>query len=347
MISGDPGVLEPQSETGKRTEEYRKALGKLDVLVCRGSIFSFIFGFLGGLKILWRNKYDVITAQDVEHTLLAWVFSKFFKTPFQMQIHADIMSPYFRRESLKNKIRVALAKFLVPRADCARVVSERIKNSILRTSDVRSDVRRPIIVLSIFVDTEKIKNSPIKTDLHKKYPGRFIILMASRITKEKNIGLAIEAVKGLITHPLNPLLLIVGDGPEIENLKFKTYKLGLNENIVFEPHTDDLISYYKTCDLFLLTSNYEGYGRTLVEAAAASNAVGTAGAKIISSDVGIAPEILEPECIFKVGDKNNLIEKLNSVFLGNIKTPKLLVSQTKEDYLGLYKSSFEVCAHKK
>ncbi|MDP3934627.1 MAG: glycosyltransferase family 4 protein [Candidatus Giovannonibacteria bacterium] len=336
MISGDSGVLDSKSETGKRTEEYRQILGTLDVLLAYGSVFRFVGAFFAGLGMLRRGKYDIITAQDAEHSLLAWFFSSLFRVPWQMQIHTDIMSPYFVQSSVLNKMRVWLAKFLVPRADGVRVVSNRIKQSLVKfNKDL--DKSDKITVLPVFVDTEKIKSMPVKTDLHIKYPGRFIILMASRITREKNIGLAIEAVSSrLIRENKRITLLVVGDGPEIENLKFKTYKLGLNDSVIFEPRTDDLISYYKTCDLFLLTSNYEGYGMTLVEAA-------SAGVKIVSSDVGIAPEILEPENIFKVGDKNDLAEKLHSALNQRLLFPKPLTAQTKEDYLALYKESLEQC----
>ncbi len=339
MISGDKGVLNPQSDAGKRMAEYRDAFGELDILLAYGSVFKFLGALFSGFKLLWRKKYDIITAQDIEHSLLAWIFSKLFRALWQMQIHTDIFSPYFGKESLKNKIRVALAKFFLKRADCVRVVSNRIKRSLVKFN---KDFDKPdkITVLPIFVDAEKIKQTPIKTDLHKKYPGRFIILMASRITKEKNIGLAIEALSSrLIRENKRIMLLLVGDGPEVENLKFQTYKLGLNDNIVFEPHTDDIISYYKTCDLFLLASNYEGYGRTLIEAA-------SAGAKIVSSDVGIAPEILDYDNIFKVGDKEDLREKLKLAIAGQIKPPKSISSQTKEEYLRLYKDSLEQCLKK-
>ncbi len=46
------------------------------------------------------------------------------------------------------------------------------------------------------------------------------------------------------------------------------------------------MSYLKTADIFLNTSLYEGYGLSIVEAAAA-------GLAIVTSNVGITPEIIE------------------------------------------------------
>jgi len=336
MISGDPGVSEPGSDTGKRMEELRLALGELYIVPAYGSALNFIKAFFECAKILRNKKIEIITAQSAEHATIAWIFSKLFKVPWQMQIHTDIFSPYFVEHSMFdiNRLRVWLAKFLVSRANRIRVVSNRIKRSLVKFN---KNLNQPdkITILPVFVDVEGIKNAPIKTDLHKKYPWRFIILMASRITKEKNIGLALETIS-LIRTNKRIILLVVGNGSELEALKFKVYKLGLNDGVIFEPHTDDLISYYKTCDLFLLTSNYEGYGRTLIEAAAS-------GAKIISSDVGIAPEILEQECVFKVGDKEDLKRKLLSALKLSFPPPKQFSPQTKEEYLKLYKNSLTLC----
>ena len=80
------------------------------------------------------------------------------------------------------------------------------------------------------------------------------------------------------------LLLIVGSGPEEGSLKCKVESLKLVEQIKFEPWSNDLPSYYKTADLFLLTSFYEGYGMTLVEANAC-------GCPIVATDVGVAQEL--------------------------------------------------------
>src|SRR3989338_9450971 len=332
MISGDPGVLDPASNAWKRMEWYREMLGDIDILLCRRNIFSFIDKFFMAQGMMWRKKYDVITAQDIEHAVLAWLLSRLHGVPWQMQIHTDIFSPYFVQHSVLNRIRAGLAKFLLTRAGGIRVVSERIKKSILESRILNLESR--IAVLPIFIDAEYIRAYAIKTDLRQKYPERFIILMASRITKEKNILIAIEVLKELLTHPKDPLLLIVGDGPETGNLKKAAKRPGLERNVKFEPFTGDLYSYYKSCDLFLLTSNYEGYGMTLVEAL-------HAGAKIISTDVGIASEIFPPENIISVGDKPALSAKIYNALEGNIHFARELGYQTKEEYIGLYKDSLE------
>ncbi len=108
--------------------------------------------------------------------------------------------------------------------------------------------------------------------------------MASRLTKEKNIGMAIKAMKGVIKQYPETGLIIVGDGPEKNKLKAESRKL--KANVVFENWTDDLASFYKTADLFLLTSNYEGYGRTVIEAMVAN-------CPVVMTDVGIAGEIIK------------------------------------------------------
>ncbi len=360
MLSGDLRIFyDSKSPTADRMREYGAAFGAVDVLLfirhrgggrdfelspharvymASGRFWRFVTGFLRGAGLIQKNHYDVVVAQDIEHAGIAWLWSLFYKTPWQMQIHTDILNPYFWRESFTNKLRVLFAKFLVPRANGIRVVSQRIKESLLRTTNYK--LSTDIVVLPIFVDIQKITDAPITTDLHKKYPQfNFLVLMASRLTGEKNIGLAVEAMKSLVKTHSKAGLVIAGDGPEKENLQRMAYGAQLRDSIVFENWTGDLASYYKTADLFLLTSNYEGYGLTLIEAAAA-------GCKIISSDVGIAPEILSKENIFKVGDVGDLTVKLNSAIAGNIQPAKPLSTQTKEQYLRLYKDSLELCIKK-
>lgn len=334
MISTDRSILDENSEARQRMVEYGKLAEKLRVIILSRPFKS--------LKIGKDIKgFDLITTQDPFETgLIGWILAKIFEASLQVQIHTDFLSPYFVQHSMLNKLRVMIAKFLIPRSDCIRVVSERIKKSLERVT--RYALR--VTVLPIFTDIEKIKNSAVKTDLHKKYPQfDFIILMASRLTKEKNIGLAIEVLHNAKTaksyaNNAKVGLIIVGSGPKEKNL-IRLGQIKLHDHIVLEPWTDDLASYYKTADLFLLTSNYEGYGRTLVEAAAA-------GCRIISSDVGIAGDILAKENIFEVNNKEQLKEKIIKAIKGEIvmlDIKYLTKMPSKEKYLEEYKKSWETC----
>ena len=330
-------------------------------------------------SVRWDDRVGhdwVITAQDAfELGLVGYLLKNKFGIPLQLQIHTDFLSPYFWRESLKNKVRVILAKWLLPRADGVRVVSERINRSI---SNIKNPARHlpatpddlrwrasarsgvaggqisKIETLPIFVNTEKIKNSVVKpeVDLRKKYPQfTTIILMASRLTREKNIGLAIGAMAEIVKKYPKTGLVIVGSGPEKENLKKSvgapppisspSERGRIEEGVVFEDWSDDLASYYKSADLFLLTSNYEGYGRTPIEAMAG-------GCPVVMSDVGLAGEILkdgETGMIYSVGDKKALVNVLVDL-IGDDKKRRALGERAcevvaklmkKEEYLKRYR----------
>lgn len=332
MISTDRAVFKEGSPVRARMIEYGSLAGHLDIIIFSLKTQGFSAEDISPqVRIIPTNSSrrlsylrdavriakglsapDVITAQDPFETGIVGVrLSKFFKKPLQVQIHTDLLSPFFRRESFLNRIRMRLIRRTLPQAAGIRAVSKRIADSLLA---IDPTLASKIKVLPIFVDTEKIRMHVPTIDLHKKYPNfTFIVLMASRLATEKNIALALQAMKRVIEHRPDAGLVIVGDGPEKNDLETKARKLGLEKNVAFEPWQGDMASYYKTADIFLLTSLYEGYGLTLVEAVAA-------GTPIVSTDVGIAAEILGPfagTLVCKVGDAAGL----EAAMLHVIKTP--------------------------
>lgn len=251
------------------------------------SPFAFLTALRLSRRILRETGRDtLVTSQDAFTNLVAFALRRRFKAPVQVQIHTDFLARAFRRESFKNRIRYFLYRWSVRRADCIRVVSKRIKRSLL--SVIHSPLP-PIVVLPVFVDVQKIADAAPAFDLRRRYPGAHpIIFWVGRLTREKNFGLALEVISELVDEFPKLLLLIVGDGPERESLKLKVQSLKLDESVRFEGWQRDVAPYYQGADALLVTSRYEGYGRMFIEAAAA-------GLPIVSTDVGIVGELLKPE----------------------------------------------------
>jgi glycosyltransferase involved in cell wall biosynthesis len=237
-----------------------------------------------------------------------------------------------------------LASFVIRRADSVRAVSQKLKEKISSAYSIASE---KIAVLPIFVDVRHIAEAASPQNFKEKYPGFDSVgLIASRLTKEKRIDLALEAIALVVNE--NPLigLVITGEGPEAPRLHELVKTLGLEQNVFFEGWQQDPISFFKASDFFVLTSSYEGYGMTLIEAAAAK-------LPIVSSNVGIAPDLISDginsflcardtrECfaekILLLGSDANL----RQAFGERIFTKANELAGSKEEYLDNYKKSIE------
>lgn len=291
-------MSESESRVSLRIAEYQKLVDRLEVVLVTKENYFKLFSFRPSFKV------DLITSQDPFETgLLGWYLSWRLAARLELQIHTDFMSPYFAKESWKNFLRVWLAKFLLTRADCVRVVSKRIADSIGRGSTTIPVFRQPP------------DRSGDGVNLRKMYPQfSFIVFMASRFSREKNISLALVALAKVVKDHKDIGLVIAGEGPAREELKHGARVFGVEKNVIFLPWMSDLSPLYKSADVFLLTSNYEGYGLALLEASAA-------GCPIITTDVGLVGEIFtREECIVvPVGSA----EKITQAIIQLKKMPQL------------------------
>ena len=366
MISSDRKIFEGGSPVERRMIEYGALVEELHLIVFTQSGFENknlgrnISVYPTNSKNKWHYVRDavrigkalgninLVTAQDpFEAGLSAWRIARKLKAKLQLQVHTDFLSPFFTRESFLNVLRVRVARFLLPRASCVRVVSERIKNSLAVSLGLPVT---KITVLPIFTDTKRIRNASVQFDLHREYPQfDFIVLMASRLTPEKNIALALRAFQKVVKKYPKTGLVVVGEGRQMHTLGLLATSLNLQGNIIFGGWQADLISYYKTADLFLLTSNYEGYGMTLIEAAAT-------GCPIVSTDVGVVGTVINAEnaLVCAVGDEICITQSIRRVIENKglrerLRTSALVATQhmpvrSNEQYIEKYVQGWQNCS---
>jgi glycosyltransferase involved in cell wall biosynthesis len=114
------------------------------------------------------------------------------------------------------------------------------------------------------------------------------ILAVGRLSSEKGHAILLQAAARLEKMNQAPdfRVVLVGDGPEQENLQRLTARLGIGQRIVMAGFQTDVRPYYCLSTLLALPSYSEGSPNVVLEAMAA-------GLPIAATDAGGVPEILE------------------------------------------------------
>jgi glycosyltransferase involved in cell wall biosynthesis len=244
----------------------------------------FIDAYRSGKHILEEEGEWVISAQDpFESGLVAYLLSRATGVPFLLQEHGDFFSKpyYWRRESLMNGLRFVLGRWLLRRASHVRVVSERIKRALL----VQGIPEERITVLPVYIDRKVFDSArPAEGIVALRPKDGVLVVTMARMVPQKNLHLLITAFKEVLARGVQARLLIVGDGSEKYALLASAQEY-LPHGITFLAWSHDPASVLKATDIYVVSSDYEGWGRVCIEAL-------TAGTPLIMTEVGCAGEVV-------------------------------------------------------
>ena len=168
--------------------------------------------------------------------------------------------------------------FCETKCDQLIVPTDKIKELFLNKYQFKCDVN----VIPTGIDTTKFEfNDIIENnikDIRKQYDIKetdFVIGSVGRIAKEKSFDELIKTVKDLKDMDPTIKVMIVGDGPAIDELKDLSKSLNLEKYIIFTGKVNyELIpSYYNLFDVMTSFSKSETQGLTVIEGLAASTPV--------------------------------------------------------------------------
>lgn len=99
-----------------------------------------------------------------------------------------------------------------------------------------------------------------------------VILFVGRVAKEKSIDIIFQALPKVLSALPEAKMLLVGDGPELDQLKKLAQSLKLSDAIIFAGMRPwcDIGKYYQLGDVFVSASVSETQGLTFAEAMAAT-----------------------------------------------------------------------------
>jgi glycosyltransferase involved in cell wall biosynthesis len=293
MISTDRGLLDPTSRVSERFRTYAPLFDELHVIVFSVGQLEIVslapnvhiyptnssskLRYIADATRIGRGiKADVVSGQDPFETgLTAYRIARIHKAKLHLQVHTDLFSEAFVMQSGLNRVRLFIAKWLLPKALGIRVVSKRIAHSIKNNLPGRTV--EPIVLPIVVMRPESV--TPMQ------FPFAQTVLMVCRLEAEKQVKIAIDGfLKLSVDHP-DVGLVIVGDGRQRTELELYVFEQGIANQVQFLGARSDVFDLYAGADVYLQTSLYEGYGMTLIEAA-------LSGLPIVTTDVGIVGEVL-------------------------------------------------------
>jgi glycosyltransferase involved in cell wall biosynthesis len=137
------------------------------------------------------------------------------------------------------------------------------------------------------------------------------IITVGRLVPEKGYDIFIEALKCIkITKP-NFKAIILGSGPEINNLLNLIFKYDLKDNVEIIENETDVFKYLSKSTVFVVTSYTESFGLAMLESL-------SIGIPVVAFDAGDGPKSLINDSyngyLVPFGDIKQLEKKILNVF---------------------------------
>jgi glycosyltransferase involved in cell wall biosynthesis len=104
-------------------------------------------------------------------------------------------------------------------------------------------------------------------------PGGLTIGNAGRLNRQKGQHLLLPLCKKTLERGVDVRLILAGEGEREEELKTLARRLGIADRVTFTGFLPDLSLFWRSIDVFALTSLWEGFGNVLIEAMLAERPV--------------------------------------------------------------------------
>jgi glycosyltransferase involved in cell wall biosynthesis len=251
-------------ECGLRAEVF-KCGGRADV------------GALGRIiRFVRANGFDIIHTHGYKSDLYGFLAARVLRKKIVATCHNWIA------DDLQTRLYYKIQKRFLPSFDGVVAVSGAVRNELLRIKVAEGR----ITIVPNGIETARFSGARVglRSELEIG-DGRKVIGTVGRLAPEKGFLNLLSAASAVFASEKDAVLLMVGDGPQLGQLKEKAAQLGIGDRVVFAGVRTDMPEVYSTIDVFVLPSLNEGLPMVLLEAMAARRPV-------IATRVGAIPSVV-------------------------------------------------------
>lgn len=182
-----------------------------------------------------------------------------------------------KRISKKERILIQVYKYLYSKADLIIAQCNEMKHDIMKVFNIKDE---KIVYIYNPLDIEAIKEQARKKNPFN--PNKVNFLSVGRLTVQKGFDILINAFAILVKETPNAHLTILGEGNLKQELMEQAVTMGIEKNISFVGFKSNPYPYYKYADVYVLSSRWEGFPNSLLEALAC-------GTKIVATNCKSGP----------------------------------------------------------
>ena len=228
-----------------------------------------------------NQKFDILHVHyAIPHASAAFSAQQILKTrnidlPFITTLHGTDITLLGKDKSFQPVI-----EFAINQSDAVTAVSESLKEDTYQFFDIKKNIE----VIPNFIDPSLYRFAE-DIELRAQFAEKdeVIITHISNFRKVKRVDDVIRIFKG-VQQQLSAKLLMVGDGPELHQVKNLARELGISDKVFFLGKSKRIEQITSISDVFLLPSETESFGLVALEAMAS-------GVAVVSSNVGGLSEV--------------------------------------------------------
>jgi glycosyltransferase involved in cell wall biosynthesis len=238
-------------------------------------------------RLLRREGVELVHSHNWGTLVETSLARRWARVPYHVHAERGTVLGSVDHVGWRSRMRAAVTRRILSSCDAILAVSESVRG---RLSDRCHIDRSRVEIIANGVDVPAVDNRQVARSECRRQLGisddTILIGSVGRLAPVKNFRMAVKALEILSKRDLNCQLVLVGDGPQREQLAAWANEAGIQQQVHLVGQQASVGPWLAAMDIFINTSVSEGMSQAILEAMAL-------GLPMVVTDVGENARLVE------------------------------------------------------